>query len=48
MFLDQNNRDSNSASFNQKLESGVDWISYIGNGSGLHSRHLIASMTLTI
>ena len=34
LFLDQNNGNSNKDVFNQSLESGVDFISYIGHGSG--------------
>lgn len=33
-FLDQNNLDSNRDTFNSFLENGVDFISYIGHGSG--------------
>ena len=38
LFLDQDNGNSNKDVFNQSLESGVDFISYIGHGSGFSWR----------
>ena len=34
LFLDQDNLNSNRDSFNSELQNGVDFISYIGHGSG--------------
>ena len=33
-YLDQDNDSSSARTFNTKLESGVNWINYIGHGSG--------------
>ena len=34
LYLDQDNSNSNSDTFNTKFESGVNWVNYIGHGSG--------------